>query len=256
MENRARDVEAVIFDLDDTLLDRASTVAAYLEGQRRRLGAIDPALPEADYLRCFIQLDELSIDDRHAIFASLHPLPAPVDDLAEDFREHAWSNSLPFPDAMESLVMLRACGYRLGVITNGPDEIQSRKIVSLGLPSLVDTILVSGREGARKPDPAIFHLAASRLGVSVSRCLFVGDNPEADVAGAHAAGMSSAWRRGFFTWPEGVVDPPMYVIDGLAELVGVLVAGGGKEPKKMNETPRLQDTKFKTPRGRGIRGRR
>jgi putative hydrolase of the HAD superfamily len=217
-------VAAILFDLDDTLLDRDATVAHYLEGQRARLGAPDAEIAGEEYRRCFVRLDEMSIDDRHAIFARLaarHRLPASIDELAEDFRRHAWSRCHPFPDAIEALRELRARSYRLGVITNGPEEIQRRKIEALGLPALVDAILISGREGLRKPDPGIFHRAATRLGVESGRCLFVGDNPETDVAGAHAAGMSSAWRRGYFAWPDDLSVRPTYSIDGIGELLAI-----------------------------------
>lgn len=225
MKDNGSSVRAVLFDLDDTLLDRTATMATYLEGQRQRLGAPDDRIPAADYLRCFVQLDELGIAGRHEVFAPLgahHPLPASIDELAEDFRHHAWSRCRPFPDAMNVLRELRRRGYRLGVITNGPDEVQSRKITALGLSELVDTILISGREGVHKPDPAIFHRAASRLGVESGRCLFVGDNPRSDVAGADAAGMKSVWHRGFFDWPAAMTIMPTFGIEGLGELLAIV----------------------------------
>ena len=54
-------------------------------------------------------------------------------------------------------------------------------------------MLVSGDEGIHKPDPRLFRLAAARLGLPCESCLYVGDHPVNDIAGALSAGMRAAW---------------------------------------------------------------
>jgi putative hydrolase of the HAD superfamily len=119
----------------------------------------------------------------------------------------------------ETLGALRARGLKLGIITNGETEFQGRHIAALGLAALVDTVLVSQTEGLRKPDAAIFRLAADRLGVTPDQCLFVGDNPAADILGAHAAGMRTAWFSGDASWPEDIAPMPGAMIGTLSELL-------------------------------------
>ena len=63
------------------------------------------------------------------------------------------------------------------------------------LPTLVDAVLISEREGVRKPNPEIFRRAVARLGVEVSQTWFIGDNPDDDVAGAIAVGLRTFWRE-------------------------------------------------------------
>jgi len=72
---------------------------------------------------------------------------------------------------------------------------QSGKLDAVALRAQLDAILISEAEGLGKPEVAIFHLAAARLDASPADCLFVGDNPDADVRGAKAAGMRAAWIR-------------------------------------------------------------
>lgn len=79
-------------------------------------------------------------------------------------------------------------------------------------------MLISEAEGLRKPETALFLRAADRLGVAPAQCLFVGDNPVADVMGAMKAGMRAVWFRGEGRdWPADL-PPPDGSINGLAEL--------------------------------------
>ena len=80
----------------------------------------------------------------------------------------------------------------------------------------MDAILISEAEGLRKPDAAIFCRAAERVGARPGECLFVGDNPEADIFGAHAAGMKTAWFNPGAVWPEGLAVNPGAEIRELA----------------------------------------
>jgi putative hydrolase of the HAD superfamily len=93
----------------------------------------------------------------------------------------------------DTLTALRERGLRLGIVTNGETEFQLKNIHALGLPELVDTILISEQERIKKPEPDIFLRAAERLGTTPSRCLFVGDHPVNDIDGAKRVGMRTAW---------------------------------------------------------------
>jgi putative hydrolase of the HAD superfamily len=70
-------------------------------------------------------------------------------------------------------------GTRLGIVTNGQTEWQSRKIDSLGLASFFDVVLISETEGIRKPDVRIFDRAREICGVDRPvESMFVGDHPQ------------------------------------------------------------------------------
>ena len=82
---------------------------------------------------------------------------------------------------------------KLGVITNGTSESQRQKIHAAQLDQAFapDHLWISAEIGKAKPDPAIFLMASSALGVPPGQCLFVGDREDDDVAGARAAGMQA-----------------------------------------------------------------
>lgn len=78
-------------------------------------------------------------------------------------------------------------------MTNGDAAVQAAKIAAAGLDPLVDGICISGAEGVAKPHREIFDLAALRCGADLVGGWMIGDNPLADVQGAHQAGLNSVW---------------------------------------------------------------
>jgi putative hydrolase of the HAD superfamily len=95
----------------------------------------------------------------------------------------------PFPDSAAVLASLRQEGFRLGILTNGTQEQQIDELRTIGLYDLVDVVCTLEGIGFQKPDPQAFRALAEQLGVMPDECVFVGDNPEHDVAGARSVGM-------------------------------------------------------------------
>ena len=95
----------------------------------------------------------------------------------------------PVDDDMRALLgRLRAAGrVRLGLLSNAPRG-TGATLEARGIVSLFDDAVVSGDVGLAKPDPAIYRLAAQRLGVEPSACLFI-DDMARNVDGARQAGM-------------------------------------------------------------------
>ena len=92
---------------------------------------------------------------------------------------------------------------------------------------MVDAWCVSEEAGVRKPEPAIFELAAERCGANLIGGWMVGDSPEADVAGGQAAGLQTAWIRRGRVWPED--DPmPDLLVDTVAEAVMLVLQSHGQ----------------------------
>jgi putative hydrolase of the HAD superfamily len=127
---------------------------------------------------------------------------------------------VPFPDAKPVLDDLsRTC--KLGLVTNGPCDLQCEKLERGGLRGYFDAVAVSREVGILKPDPRIFAIALERLGVSAPDSAFVGDTPATDIKGAHAAGMKAIWlNRSGARLPDGIV--PDATVASLSSLPGVL----------------------------------
>jgi putative hydrolase of the HAD superfamily len=94
----------------------------------------------------------------------------------------------PYPEVPDALRALREAGARLVVASNW--DVSLHEVLDrTGLAPLVDGAVSSAEVGAAKPDPALFAAALEVAGAEPGEALHVGDSPEADVAGARAAGI-------------------------------------------------------------------
>jgi putative hydrolase of the HAD superfamily len=84
----------------------------------------------------------------------------------------------------------RAAGLRTGLVSNSWGNDYPREAWS----ELFDAVVISGEVGLRKPDPDIYRLAAERVGVEPSACVFVDDLPP-NVRGAAAVGMAGVLHQ-------------------------------------------------------------
>jgi putative hydrolase of the HAD superfamily len=193
------DIQAVVFDLDGTLLDRRQSFERFVRDQWERFAPCLQAADREEYVQTLIRLDRDGYAPRKSLYTdaiSRFRLPSGVaETLLKDYRDGFPNSCLLFPDATQTLSCLRTSGLKLGLITNGSISMQSRKLQCLALSPLFDTILISDAEGISKPDRQIFHRALARLDTQPTQAVFVGDHPEVDVAGAQAAGMRAVWRR-------------------------------------------------------------
>jgi epoxide hydrolase-like predicted phosphatase len=97
------------------------------------------------------------------------------------------------PDAamIDGVRALRRTGLRMGLLSNSVGGAYDRAL----LAELFDTCVISGEVGLRKPDPAIYALAAERLGLDPSACVYV-DDIGGNLKPAAALGMATVLHRG------------------------------------------------------------
>lgn len=215
--------DAVLFDLDETLLDRTTSLRAFLRDQFIRFRPDLGTVRQDEWKTRFLELDARGSVHKSKVYPVLlsefggHP--ASAERLFADYATNCCKHARPFDGMVEVLSALRGRGKRLGVVTNGESVFQRRHIDALSLERLVDEVLVSEEEALRKPDAELFRRAADRLGVEPAACLFVGDNPSTDVLGAAAAGMETLWFRCEQQWPPGLPGNPGPTINTLAEVL-------------------------------------
>ncbi len=121
-------------------------------------------------------------------------IAASADDLWAEYRAR-----MPFlvecrPEVLAMLARLRESGWKVGIVANGMADNQLGKLRATGLADAVDGFAVAGVEGIRKPDVALFAIAATRCGTSLEKGgWMVGDNLTADIEGGRAAGLRTIW---------------------------------------------------------------
>ncbi len=219
-------LQAVLFDLDGTLMDhdaaRARGLQAHLSGWLPGLEAQELARLEREWQR----LEALHYDEYtrgectfaeqrrrrvQGIRAAIEREPAnelTADAWFESYLRHYRAAWRAFDDVLPSLAALTEAHATvvLGVVTNGEGEPQRAKLAAIGLSERFQVVVSSGEEGVAKPDAKIFALACERLGVEQEQTAHVGDRLDLDAEGAAAAGLRGVWldRRGTEPCPADV----------------------------------------------------
>ncbi|MEE1828968.1 HAD family hydrolase [Streptomyces sp. BE20] len=179
----------LLIDLDHTLVERDGGADAWTPGFCAAHGLPAEAAPTVFAL--------LRADRSPAGFARIadhYGLPRSGATLWEEHVAQEAARTHLIPGVPEALAALRDAGWTIAVVTNGSTDIQRAKLARTGLLPAVDAVCVSEEAGARKPAPAIFHLAATRLGRTLTAAdWMVGNNPATDLRGAHATGLRSVW---------------------------------------------------------------
>ena len=219
-------LEAVLLDLDDTILDgRAGLDDAW--GQVASALAERLGIVSADAVRAQLRRSSdwyWDDEERHRcgrldlprarasvlahVLESLgHPDLDLAAEVAETYTALREAQLEPFPGSVEALVRLRARTPALGLVTNGAAAAQRAKIERWGLARCFDVIAIEGEVGAGKPDARHFGHALRALGADPATTLMAGDNYACDVLGALHVGLHAVWidREGR---PEPPASPP------------------------------------------------
>ncbi len=185
-------IKAVLFDLDETILDRSRSLELFLTWEASEF----LNLPFADcerYIERFLELDNNGLGDKTEIYSVLWKefglYEQTAAELAANYRNSFSRFCFEKRHVDQAVSVLKSNDYRLGVVTNGPSPFQENNLEALGLTQFFDTVVVSDAVNVRKPDPEIFKVACSNISVDTEHCVFVGDNPEADIQGANNLGM-------------------------------------------------------------------
>lgn len=186
-------LEAVGFDLDDTLAVPARSRAAILRDAAGDVGG--PALAERVTREAYVTAhrEHGVAESRTPVFEAVLAAHAPDSDadpadLATAYRERTAAALAPVAGVERLLATLRE-RYRVGLLTNGPSLAQRDKIRELGWTDAFDVTLVTGEVGYAKPDRRAFAALCRELDVDPAETAYVGDDPEADVVGAADAGL-------------------------------------------------------------------
>jgi HAD superfamily hydrolase (TIGR01509 family) len=128
---------------------------------------------------------------------------------------------IPLPGAKAMLEALAQRGIRTAVLSNGWNPLQDRKARCAGFDG---PVLASASLGCQKPDAHAFEALIDALGTRPGETWYVGDDPRADVAGAHDAGLRAVWLDAEKKPFPPEIAPPHYTIRSLTELPDLLAS--------------------------------
>jgi len=183
-------IEALVFDLDDTLYPESDFVAS---GYRAVALHVSECYGRPYDEVISAMMTAFSTSGRSAVLPMaierFTKSAATLGELVAIYRGHTPGIRL-LPGYMDLLRDFRS-QYRLGLITDGAPEVQRRKVRVLGLEDVMHSVVCTWDLGQEheKPHPLGFQLMLQELRADAAKTVFVGDNPEKDGKGARNVGM-------------------------------------------------------------------
>jgi len=194
-------IKAVIFDLDNTLLDF----------MRMKTMAIDAALNGMIEAGLVIKRNTA----RMRIFEIYESKGWEYQEVLDDFiKETAGTldykilaggivaykrakeaSLILYPNVYSTLIGLSKMGLKLGVVSDAPSREAWVRICSVNLHHIFDAVVTFDDTGEHKPSPKPFRLITSLLNINPASSLMIGDWPERDVIGGKKLGMKTAFAR-------------------------------------------------------------
>ncbi|MGV8172501.1 MAG: HAD family hydrolase [Candidatus Woesearchaeota archaeon] len=216
--------KAIIFDLDDTLIDFKKRKKVVIEASIKAM--IDAGLKEdlneltAEFNKFYW---DTGIEDQK-IFEKF--LIKKYNDIDYRILAHAIiayrraNNPLlkPYPHVMDVLNTLKKKGIKLALLSDAPKLNAYNRLVEVGMDTMFDIIVTADDVGAIKPSPLGFNKILEELDVKASECLMVGDNPKRDVIGAKATGIKMCLAK--YSCDEDIETD--YSINNIKELLEIV----------------------------------
>ena len=213
----------LLVDLDNTLIDRAGAVERWAREFAPARGG------DAGDAQWLVTADRDGLEPRErfaGMIAERFGLDARDEGAILAELRGGLVGQLVTDDAViAALRRARAAGWAPFVVTNGTVAQQERKLRHTGLDREVAGWVVSEGAGLRKPDPAIFRLAAARAGRSLDGAMMIGDSAQADIGGARGAGLPGVWLHRGRPWPLSGFEPD-HVADSFPHAVDIVLGGG------------------------------
>lgn len=220
-------IQGILFDLDQTLVDRDQSLRLFLSWQWKKHHSLQ-AISDDAFIKKFIELDDNGKVWKDKVYYELlrdfNILDIEPSFLVKEYFTDFSQHAVLYPMANEVLSVFKNKQIKLGIITNGREDLQSAVVRACGLEAFMNIILISETEKVRKPGPKIFESALSQLSLPPSSCIFIGDNPVSDIRGAYDAGMKTIWKKNDqFSAPNNAITSAVFShFEELPKIVGSL----------------------------------
>jgi phosphoglycolate phosphatase len=213
--------EALIFDLDGTLVDSAPDIHCSLNAVLNRNGLPSLELeavtlmigggPEVLIKKALGELDVVAKSDEISKLST---------SFERTYLEQGSALTTLFRGAVDCLEYLARQNIRVGLCSNKPEHICHQLLTDLEIQSFFDVVQGSGSGLPMKPDPAPLLSILRNLDVAAERALYVGDS-KTDVATARAAGVPVALVKCGYTAVPATTLGADWVVESLAEVPSI-----------------------------------
>lgn len=214
-------LNAVLFDLDGTLLDTAADFTAVLNAQLQAHGR-----PAVDYHRV-----RQSVSDGARAVVSMgfdSMVDAPgfetlLQSFLDAYAEHLAVGTTLFPGMAEQLTRIEQRGMQWGIVTNKPARFTEPLLVALGLDQRCAATVCPDHVSNRKPHPEPIYLACQQLGIHPRQAIYLGDHRRDIDAGRNAGMPTVACRYGYIHDDDRIEDwGADFIIDRADDLAALI----------------------------------
>ena len=220
-------IKAVIFDLDNTLLDFISMKESAVSSAVQAMIEAGLDLDEkSSYERIITLYQETGWENQQIFDIFLKEKTGEVDNkyLAAaivSYRRAREATLRLYPDVQRTLNVLAKMGLKLAVVSDAPSREAWMRIYYLNLHHVFDLVLTFDDVGERKPSPKGFEMALEKLGIKTDEALMIGDWPERDVVGASKLGIKTIYAKYGDTF--GTVESGAdWDVENIYEVVGII----------------------------------
>ena len=194
-------IRAIIFDLDNTLLDFVKMKQFAVKASIRAMNEAGLNVDEESGYKDVMELYMTTGWENQLVFDDyLKQTTGEVSNkiLAAGvvaYRRAREATLLVYPNVNKTLIELLKAQIRLAVVSDAPSREAWMRLYYLNLHHVFDPVLTFDDTGARKPSPKPFKLALDRMNVGPDEALMIGDWPDRDVVGAKQIGMKTIFAR-------------------------------------------------------------
>lgn len=181
-------IEAVLFDLDGTLVDTAPDMGAALNNllMEESLAPIP-----IDVIRPYVSQGGLVLTK---LGFSSHVPESEIEPLRQRYLKHyraiVADNSVLFDGFEQVLETLQEARIPWGIVTNKPEWLTTPLLQQLALDEKTSVVICGDTLAQRKPDPLPLTVAAETIGIESWNCVYIGDD-ERDIIAGKAAKMKT-----------------------------------------------------------------
>jgi len=194
-------IQAVIFDLDNTLVDfmrmKSQSVTAAIRGMID--AGLDMTFDQAQKaIQAVYEREGIEYQEVFDHFLTEHYGRINHKILAAGvigYRRARDAALVLYPHVTATLTTLAKRGVKLALITDAPPKQAWLRLCALNLHHLFDLVITSEDVGAQKPSPKPFRKTLEILGLTAEEAVMVGDWPARDMEGAKSVGMRSVFAR-------------------------------------------------------------
>jgi len=194
-------IKAIIFDLDNTLLD---FVKMKQFSVKAAITAMNEAGLEVDEKKAYEDIFDLYMErgwENQQVFDDY--LNQTVGEVSNkilaagivSYRRAREATLVVYPNVNKTLIQLIKMGINLAVVSDAPSREAWMRLYYLNLHHVFDPVLTFDDTGVRKPSPKPFQMALDYLKIKPNEAIMIGDWPERDVVGAREIGMKTIFAR-------------------------------------------------------------